>query len=160
MPSKNETSGGLEVKPLTKEKQIGGGGMKVIEVDLSNLSDLEPYDTACEMLRTISIIYKKLFLPTKKKLVMLELSSEGFEKLVLNEFKIDDKVARAAAIIASYCDEECDPEELREIALTNAPVNEKYVDVAIEFLAKNIKTVIVLYDGYETCVCLSEYGEE
>ena len=132
---------------------------KIIEMDLTNLSDLEPLDPACEFLLTLGKMYKKTLKAIFGRRAMLEISVENVEKLIDNDFEVDDNIVKTAAIIASYCGDECDPEELKEIALTNAPVQEKYVDQAIEFLSKHIKTIITLDTGYETCICLSDQSE-
>ena len=129
---------------------------KIIEMDLTNLSDLEPLDPACEFLLMLGKMYKKTLKAVFGRRAILEISVENVEKLIDNDFEVDDNIVKAAAVIASYCEDECDVEELREIAMFATGINEKYVDQAIEFLAKNIKTVITLDTGYETCICLSD----
>lgn len=152
-----KTSGGLEVKPPTRRKPCGGEKMNLVEIDLSNLSDLEPNVPACVILRELEDIYEKVFRMTRGTMAIVELAPDLEPRIYFKPPTMDDEVVKTAAIIASYCGDECDADELKEIALVNAPVNEKYVDQAIEFLSKHIRTIITLDSGYETCVCLSDY---
>ena len=128
--------------------------VKIIEVDLEKLWELKPTMKACDTLKLLLKAYEKSSELLEKALALVNFS-EAKVDIESQYSSLNEKLVEAMATVMAYYTGSESVDDLAYIAKAHSPLSEELIESAVDVLKSIIKTVIVLRDGYETCVLMS-----
>lgn len=139
----------------------GEVSMRVLEVDLDGMYDLEPVAPPCETLEALARLYRDLDREVKDSDIVVETTGDGLLCLVKREVALDldvrtVDVATFVVDLITFCEDR----EIDKLIKVAKHYYDRFSEEKVRNLLKKIEKALVFRGGYGFCYAIKVRTEE
>lgn len=139
----------------------GEVSMRVLEVDLDGMYDLEPVAPPCETLEALARLYRDLDREVKDSDIVVETTGDGLLCLVKREVApdLDVRTVDVATFVVDLITF-CEDREIDKLIKVAKHYYDRFNEEKVRNLLKKIEKVLVFRGGYGFCYAIKVRTEE